>query len=156
MGDYAPQEGGDFSGAGVAVEEFPTESEPADYALFVQGQLLGIIEAKRVSVGAASPMEQAKRYSRGVEETLGEWRKYRVPFLYSTNGELIYFLDVRKRENQRRQLSCYHTHQALWDKFRRNTEAAELWFQQTPVEEIKRLRDYQVEAIRAMELEHLA
>ena len=30
-----------------AVEEFPTANGPADYALFVQGQLLGIIEAKK-------------------------------------------------------------------------------------------------------------
>lgn len=32
-----------------AVGEFPTANGPADYALFVNGQLLGIIEAKKVS-----------------------------------------------------------------------------------------------------------
>ena len=30
-----------------AVEELPTANGPADYALFVKGQLLGIIEQKR-------------------------------------------------------------------------------------------------------------
>lgn len=35
-----------------AVEEYPTETGPADYALFVDGKLLGIIEAKKISVGA--------------------------------------------------------------------------------------------------------
>jgi type I restriction enzyme, R subunit len=30
---------------GTAVEELPTANGPADYALFVKGQLLGIIEA---------------------------------------------------------------------------------------------------------------
>jgi type I restriction enzyme, R subunit len=34
-----------------AVEEFPTANGPADYALFVKGKLLGIIEAKKVGVG---------------------------------------------------------------------------------------------------------
>ena len=34
-----------------AVEEYPTETGPADYALFVDGKLLGIIEAKKVSLG---------------------------------------------------------------------------------------------------------
>jgi type I restriction enzyme, R subunit len=34
----------------VAVEEYPTANGPADYALFVQGKLLGIIEAKKVGV----------------------------------------------------------------------------------------------------------
>jgi len=45
-----------------AVEEYPTLTGPADYALFVEGQLLGIIEAKKSSVGAESVLEQAKRY----------------------------------------------------------------------------------------------
>jgi len=30
-----------------ALEEYPTASGPADYALFVNGRLLGIIEAKK-------------------------------------------------------------------------------------------------------------
>jgi len=34
----------------VAVEELPTANGPADYGLFVAGQLLGIVEAKKVSV----------------------------------------------------------------------------------------------------------
>ncbi len=34
----------------AAVEELPTANGPADYALFVKGQLLGIIEAKKVTV----------------------------------------------------------------------------------------------------------
>ncbi len=38
---------------GTAVEELPTANGPADYALFVKGQLLGIIEAKKVTVKSA-------------------------------------------------------------------------------------------------------
>ncbi len=35
-----------------AIEEFPTASGPAYYALVVNGQILGIVEAKRLEVGA--------------------------------------------------------------------------------------------------------
>lgn len=49
----------------VAVEEFPTANGPADYALFVNGVLLGIIEAKKVTVNPQNVLEQAKRYSAG-------------------------------------------------------------------------------------------
>lgn len=78
----------DFSSlARHAVEEYPTGTGPADYALFVDGKLLGIIEAKKVSLGAENVLEQAKRYARGVPDTVGEWRGYKVPFLYSTNGD---------------------------------------------------------------------
>ena len=48
-----------------AVEEFPTANGPADYALFVDGQLLGIIEAKKVGVNPQNVLEQAKRYAQG-------------------------------------------------------------------------------------------
>ncbi len=61
-----------------AVEEFPTVSGPADYALFVEGKLLGIIEAKKLTVGAEGVLEQAKRDSRNVANTVGEWRGYTV------------------------------------------------------------------------------
>ena len=134
-----------------AVEEYPTATGPADYALFVEGQLLGVIEAKKVSVGPQNVMEQAKRYSKSVPNTIGEWNDYRVPFLFSTNGEQIFYLDIRKKENISHQLANFHSPQALADKFRRNTESAENWFKSRAVSEISRLRPYQVDAIKAIE-----
>ncbi len=134
-----------------AVEEYPTETGPADYALFVEGKLLGIIEAKKIAVGAENVLEQAKRYARGVPNTVGEWREYKVPFLYSTNGESIFHLDVRKKENTSHQLIDFHSPQALLDKFNRYTEKAEQWFSNRPVKEITRLRPYQIGAIEAIE-----
>ena len=80
----------------VAVEEYPTESGPADYALFVNGQLMGFIEAKKVAVSPQNVLEQAKRYSRTATDGPGNWNDYRVPFLYSTNGEQVFFIDVRR------------------------------------------------------------
>jgi type I restriction enzyme R subunit len=134
-----------------AVEEFPTETGPADYALFVQGKLLGIIEAKKISIGAENVLEQAKRYSRGVKNTIGIWGEYKVPFLYSTNGELIFHLDVRKEENISYQLTDFHSPQALLDKFNHDTERAEQWFSERHAAEIIKLRPYQIDAIKAIE-----
>ena len=37
-----------FAGLGVAVREFPTSTGPVDYALFVEGTPVGIIEAKKM------------------------------------------------------------------------------------------------------------
>ena len=67
-----------------AVEEYPTDNGPADYALFVEGKLLGILEAKKVSVDPQNVLEQAKRYARGVNTDFGNWGEYGVPFLYSS------------------------------------------------------------------------
>jgi type I restriction enzyme, R subunit len=79
----------------TAVEELPTANGPADYALFVDGRLLGIIEAKKVTVNPQNVLEQAKRYARGVFDAAGEWHGYRVPFLYASNGTLIWHVDAR-------------------------------------------------------------
>ncbi len=72
-----------------AVEELPTDNGPADYALFVDGALLGVVEAKKLSLGPQNVLVQAERYSRGASQSDLDFRGYRVPFLYATNGEVI-------------------------------------------------------------------
>lgn len=133
-----------------AVEEFHTENGPADYSLVVNGKLLGIVEAKKMEVGAANVLEQAKRYSKGSEITVGEWNNYRVPFLYSSNGELIYHLDVRNPRNLNRQLFGFHTPGALETLFRSDKESSWQWLKTRPVDS-PGLRDYQKAAIESYE-----
>jgi len=133
-----------------AVEEYPTDSGPADYALFVDGQLLGFLEAKKVSVGTQNVLEQAKRYSKTAFAGVGNWQNYRVPFLYSSNGELVYFLDVRKPKNISRQLNGFHTPDSFREMFVREEDGQE-WLRSNPVDEIERLRPYQVNAIAKVE-----
>jgi len=134
-----------------AVEEYPTANGPADYALFVKGLLLGVVEAKKVAVGAQNVLEQAKRYSRGVFNGIGNWRGYRVPFLYSTNGENIYFLDVRGELNIFREIASFHTADALTEMFEHDQAASYTRLQNTRIELIERLRPYQEKAIAATE-----
>ncbi|MEP6490354.1 DEAD/DEAH box helicase family protein [Microcoleus vaginatus GB2-A3] len=134
-----------------AVEEYPTANGPADYALFVKGRLLGFVEAKKVAVGAQNVLEQAKRYSRGVFNGIGNWRGYRVPFLYSTNGENIYFLDVRGELNIFREIASFHTADALTEMFEHDQASSYTRLQNTRIKQIERLRPYQEKAIAATE-----
>ena len=131
-----------------AVTEYPTGNGPADYALFVKGKLLGIIEAKKVGVGPYNVLEQAKRYSRGAFDGPGNWNGYRVPFLYSTNGEVIWFIDVRNEKGISRQISNFHTASFLEECFNKSVDYG--WFQNNPIN-IDKLRYYQKEAIEAIE-----
>jgi type I restriction enzyme R subunit len=96
-----------------AVTEFPTENGPADYALFVDGIFIGIIEAKKVTVNPQNVLEQAKRYASGAFNGPGNWKGFRVPFLYATNGEIIWHLDVRPDKPVSRTLVNFHTAPAL-------------------------------------------
>lgn len=133
-----------------AVEEFPTANGPADYALFVKGELLGIIEAKKVGVGPHNVLEQAKRYSKGAFNPVGNWAGYRVPFLYATNGEVIWFLDVRNEKNISHQVSNFHSSDALNEFFQIDKADGCEWLNNNPVE-IERLRYFQKEAIKSIE-----
>ncbi len=78
-----------------AIEEFPTDAGPADYALCVDGSILGVVEAKKLTVGPQGVLPQAERYSKGLANSPHDFRGFRVPFLYSSNGEVIWFHDVR-------------------------------------------------------------
>jgi type I site-specific restriction endonuclease len=44
-----------------AIEEFPTANGPADYALVVDSQFLGVIEAKKISLGPQGVLLQADK-----------------------------------------------------------------------------------------------
>lgn len=133
-----------------AVTEFPTDNGPADYALVVGGQLLGIVEAKKVSLGPQNVLTQAERYSKGVADSVLNFRGYRVPFLYSTNGEVLWFHDIRHTLNRSRRIVGFHTPAALADMLDRDFEAACRWFREHPNSH-SRLRPYQIEANTAIE-----
>ena len=59
-----------------AIEEYPTSAGPADYALCCDGNVIGIVEAKKLSLGPQNVFIQAERYSRGVTQ-----EDFRVPRL---------------------------------------------------------------------------
>jgi type I restriction enzyme R subunit len=133
-----------------AVEEYPTANGPADYALFVRGKFLGIIEAKKVRVGPQNVLEQAKRYSKGAFGGSGNWRGYRVPFLYATNGEIIWFIDIRNEKNISRQISNFHTANAFEEFFEDDRSNGLEWLANNPID-IENIRHYQERAISAIE-----
>lgn len=133
-----------------AVEEYPTANGPADYALFVQGKLLGIIEAKKYGVGALNVLEQAKRYAKGVVHSIGRWGEYMLPFLFSSSGEQVYFLDIRNPINTSRKIENFYSPAALWEFYNRDYAIASKWLKENEIDN-PFLRPYQIKAITAFE-----
>lgn len=134
----------------AAVEEYPTATGPADYVLCDDGLALGVVEAKRQAVGPRSVLTQAERYARGFPDGTLDFDGYRVPFLYSTNGEVIHFRDARHPRNRSRPVVGFHTPAALRDLLDRDFDAACERLRRAPVDE-RYLRPYQVEAIGEIE-----
>lgn len=95
--------------------------------LFVNGKLLAIVEAKKYGVGAQNVLEQAKRYAKGVVHNVGRWGEYMVPFLFSSSGEQVFFIDVRFPQNISRSLQDFYSPDALWEFFNRDDVYAFNW-----------------------------
>ncbi len=133
-----------------AIEEYPTANGPADYALCVDGSIVGVVEAKKITLGPQNVLTQAQRYSRGVVNSPLNFDGHRVPFLYSTNGEVIWFQDARHGLNRSRRVVRFHTPDALREMAARDFEAGCQWFAQIPNDH-PRLRPYQIEANTAIE-----
>ena len=126
------------------------------------GRRRGQAQSKDVS----GSLEQAKRYSRGYSvtpdqlEAGGPWDKYKVPFLFATNGRPflrqlatksgIWFLDARRAENLSRPLEGWYTPEGLLAMLKQDIDKAEEQLK-TESTEYLGLRDYQLAAIRAVE-----
>jgi type I restriction enzyme R subunit len=112
-----------------AIAEYETDNGPADYALCVDGVLLGMVEAKRLTLGPQNVLTQAERYSRGATNNPLYFDGFHVPFLYSTNGEIIWFHDVRHPLNRSRTVTRFHTPAALREMFDRDFDGSCRWLQ---------------------------
>jgi type I restriction enzyme R subunit len=132
-----------------AVEEYETANGPADYALCDGGSVRGVVEAKKVTRGPQGVLTQAERYSKGIHQLPKYQGEFGVPFLYSTNGEVVWFHDVRNQLNRSRQVSGFHTPGALEEMLTRDLDAEIADLANVP--ENLRLRPYQVEANTAIE-----
>ncbi len=133
-----------------AVEEFQTANGPADYALCLGGQVVGVVEAKKLTLGPQNVLSQAERYSKGIDQPAMAAGEFGVPFLYSTNGEVIWHHDVRHQLNRSRRIEGFHTPDSLAERLQRDFQAATERVLALP-NTAEKVRPYQREANDAIE-----
>lgn len=133
-----------------AFTEYSTANGPADYALVSNGTVLGIIEAKKLTLSPQGVLTQAERYARGLPAGQFDFDGLHVPFLYSTNGEVIWFHDVRHPLNRSRRVSSFHTLEALREMLGCDFDASAVALTAN-AQWHPRLRPYQTEANQSIE-----
>lgn len=164
-------------GRNIAIAEWPTESKLgakgfADYALFIDRKLVGIIEAKSEHKDIPSVIDyQGKDYPRCIrkEDTpyqLGTWGDYKVPFTFATNGRPylkqletksgIWFLDLRQSANAPKALQGWISPSGILELLEKDIAAANQTLGAMPYDLLRdkdglNLREYQLKAIRAAE-----
>jgi type I restriction enzyme R subunit len=137
-------------GSSRRTEEEETDHGPADYALWLDSRVAAVVEAKKLTVGPQNVLTQAERYARGLRNSRENFDGFRAPFIYSTNGEVIWFRDVRHPLNRSRRVVDFHTPSALREMLDRDFDAASARLLATPNDN-PRLRPYQRDANAAVE-----
>lgn len=101
------------AGIGVAIREFPTSTGPVDYALFVGGKPVGVIEAKKNEGGEniTAVEEQSSRYAHSALKYVNI--DYRIRFVYEATGKLIRFTDYDDVNYRSRNVFSFHRPETL-------------------------------------------
>jgi type I restriction enzyme R subunit len=95
------------AGPGVAVREFPTETGPVDYGLYVERVAAGAVEAKKEGTPLIGVEVQNRRYSHGLPSGLPAYRRP-LPFLYESTGTETHFTNLLEPDARAREVFCFH------------------------------------------------
>ncbi|HOC41433.1 MAG TPA: type I restriction-modification enzyme R subunit C-terminal domain-containing protein [Thermoanaerobaculales bacterium] len=110
------------AGQGVAIREFPLKSGHgfADYLLFIDGQAVGVLEAKKVGFPLTGVEVQAQRYSEGLPDHLDA--PYRpLPFCYLSTGAVTMFSNGFDPHPRSRRIFQFHRPTTLAEWLRMDT-----------------------------------
>ncbi len=139
------------AGRGVAVREYPTDTGPADYVLFVDRVAVGVIEAKRDDAGENLTVteRQTERYANA---TL-KWRKDQapLPFLFEATGQIIRFTDGRDPAPRSREIFHFFRPEQLAEWRSQPASLRRRLAEQMPLLPTHNLRDCQVSAVHGLE-----
>lgn len=97
-----------LAGLGVAVREFPTSTGPVDYVLFINGEPVGVIEAKKSSAGENITVveEQSSQYANSTFKWIN--RDHSIRFAYEATDKLVKFTDYKDIKYRSRKVFSFH------------------------------------------------
>jgi len=138
------------AGRGIAAREYPTDTGPADYLLFVDRTPIGVIEAKRDEEGhkLSAHEPQTARYA----NARLKWRKDAAPlrFLYEATGQILWFTDGSDPTPRARELFHFLRPDTLAE-WAAQPDTLRARLQRLPPLPARGLRDCQVRAVTGLE-----
>ncbi|MFF4777907.1 DEAD/DEAH box helicase family protein [Microtetraspora fusca] len=98
-----------FAGQGVAIREAYTARGPADYLLYVDRRLVGVVEAKREGTALRAVENQSARYAEGLtaSQQMQAWRMP-LPFRYETTATETHFTNTLDPNPRSREVFSFH------------------------------------------------
>lgn len=137
-------------GLGVAVREYPTSTGPVDYALFVDGKPVGIIEAKKDDSGENITVveSQSGRYAQSKFKYVHV--EYYIRFVYEATGKLTRFTDYKDVKYRSRKVFSFHRPETL-KKLIEQTDTIRNNMKKFPDLDTTGFRDCQIKAIQNLD-----
>lgn len=145
------------AGRGVAIREFPMKSGfgEADYLLYVDGQALGVVEAKKEGSTLTGFEIQTAKYSEGLPDSLPAPRRP-LPFCYQSTGVETRFTNLLEPDAASRNVFSFHRPETLgeWlsDEISNPGSTVKARIRQMPPLAEQGLRPAQIKAIKNLEL----
>lgn len=104
-----------YASLGVAVREYRTnDGDEVDYALFVEGEPVGLIEAKAEEEGVHLSSKASEQNLRYVKSGLkGSYDKKDMRFIYEATNIIIEFTDLRDPKPRLRTIYNFHRPESL-------------------------------------------
>ncbi|WP_196444803.1 DEAD/DEAH box helicase family protein [Planomonospora sp. ID67723] len=116
-----------YAGQGVAIREAYTASGPADYLLYVDRKLVGVVEAKREGTALRAVEKQSARYAERLtaSQQMQAWRMP-LPFRYETTATETHFTNTLDPNPRSREVFSFHRPETLarWMRAAEDDEAA--------------------------------
>ena len=139
-----------MAGLGVAVREYPTSTGPVDYALFVDGKPVGIIEAKKDDSGENITVveSQSGRYAQSKFKYVHV--EYYIRFVYEATGKLTRFTDYNDVKYRSRKVFSFHRPETL-KKLIEQTYTIRNNMKKFPDLDTTGFRDCQIKAIQNLD-----
>lgn len=97
---------------GVAVREFPLGKKAVDYALFIDGNPVGVVEAKHAGCTLSGVTVQSDEYIKGLAHTYPNSPR-KPPFSYESTGVETIFTDRRDPRHRSRHVFTFHRPEVL-------------------------------------------
>ncbi|MEP7231522.1 MAG: DEAD/DEAH box helicase family protein [Ginsengibacter sp.] len=144
------------AGLGVAIREYRTDVGPADYVLFVNGNPVGVIEAKREEEGVRLTLHETQ--SEGYASAkLKYLRNEKLSFAYESTGDVTRFTDFRDPKPRSRPVFTFHRPDTFAEWLKQDLPTGQAGkslrkrLHDIPALPEERLRDCQVVAINNLE-----
>ncbi|WP_404308760.1 type I restriction endonuclease subunit R [Neorhodopirellula lusitana] len=100
------------AGRGVAVREFPLKTGAADYALYVDEKVIGVVEAKPERHTLTGVETQSAKYTHGLDPSIPHYAMP-LPFAYESTGKVTRFTNNIDPAPRSRQVFNFHRPEEL-------------------------------------------